>query len=102
MRKDDCRCRFKGRLIIEIESAFTKEVKVILLEGNHYRDVYRVPIINNRGKLCVDHISMGVLTVDSDLQEESTIYYPQKQFLFNEQNYVYKVTIFDRRKKDEM
>ena len=102
MRKDDCGCRFKGRLIVEIESAYCKEVKLVLLEGNHYRDVYRIAIENGKGKLYVDHISMGLLTIETNLNENSTIYYPQKQFLFDENHYVYKVTILDRRKKDEM
>lgn len=98
MYKDKCGCKSKGRLFVYIKSDFAKEVKITLIEANKYKDVYRVAIKDGVGKLMVDAISMGELTIDSDLDKENTLYYPGNKICFTLEEYVHKVTIFDRRK----
>ena len=98
MNREDCGCRKRGRLFIQIESRKEKQVKVMLVEANNYRDVYTIPIINGKGTFRVDGISFGVLKINSSIDHACTLYYPANTILFEKSNYVHKLTLIDRRK----
>lgn len=98
MYNNPCGCRSKGRLFVCVESAFAKEVKLTLIEANQYRDIYVIPIKDKIGKIMIDSISMGELSIYSDIDAKNVVYYPNHKIMFEENNYVHKVTIIDRRK----
>lgn len=98
MDREDCGCRSRGKLIVYVISDVVKKVKITLMEQNRYRDIYVVDLKDGKGEFRAEGISMGVLTISSDIDGENTLYYPDHQILFEKNNYVHKVTLIDRRK----
>ena len=99
MNRDVCSCRARGRLLIHVESENVKQVRVMLIEGNNYRDFYTVFINEGIGEFRVDGISLGELKVETNIDSKNTFYYPDSVILFEKDNYVHKLKIIDRRKK---
>lgn len=98
MNREGCGCRAKGRLYIHVESKSVKQVKIMLVEESNYRDFYTIDLQNGKGFLYVDGIAFGILRVESSVDHNTTIYYPDRKILFEKSNYVHKLTIIDRRK----
>lgn len=101
MDRDECLCRSHGRLLIEVESEIVNQIQVSLVEEHGYRDCYTIYLRQNKGHLRVDHIADGKLLLSSDI-DDFAYYYPNREILFTKQNEIIKVTIIDRRKKDEL
>ena len=99
MNRETCSCRAKGRLLIHVESDNVKQVRVMLTEGNNYRDFYTVYLDKGKGDFRVDGISYGKLKVETNIDSTNTIYYPDNVILFEDDNYVHELKIIDRRKK---
>jgi len=102
MAREDCGCQGKGRLIVYVESEIAQRVRIELIEENKYRDVYIITLKNGKGNFRVEGISMGTLTLLSDIDGENVVYYPGHKILFEKNNYVHKVSIIDRRKIDAL
>ena len=98
MNRGGCGCKAKGRLYIHVESKKVKQVKIMLVEESNYRDFYTIDLQNGKGFFRVDGIAMGILRVESNIDQNTTIYYPDRKFLFEKSNYVHKLTMIDRRK----
>lgn len=99
--ENDCSCRANGRVLIHVESTLVNSVRVMLQEESGYRDIYTVYLENGIGEVRVDGIAMGKLKVESNIDSNSTIYYPGHVILFQKNDYIHKLNIIDRRKKSE-
>lgn len=102
MNREGCSCRAKGRLLIRIESECANKVRIMLKEANNFCDFYTIYIENGVGEFRADGISLGLLSIETNIDGKNTIYYPNNVILFEKNNYVHKLKIIDRRKKDEV
>lgn len=95
-----CSCMAKGRLLVYVESEVVDCVLLSITDENGFRDKYLLHLSNGHKEIRIDNVAMGFLRIETDIDSDA-IYYPGKLILFQNDDYIHKLNIIDRRKKSE-